>query len=242
MKKSILVMITGLATLTLAGFGFTSRMTVDTDLDILYKVDSRYTATITKEDLHSATSVLDIVPKIATDWWKVEFHSVSVTVIGENGNETRFEGNSKKLNAAQIMLLQSTDYSTDFYINASSNNGHSATGCRINYAYYFTIIPEKEAEYAGGHDQLIKYLKEGTKEQTAIIEQDLLRPGQVSFTVTEKGVVDNVKLQSTSGYASIDDTLFDLICNMPEIWQPATNAKGEAVPQELVFFFGQEGC
>ena len=34
---------------------------------------------------------------------------------------------------------------------------------------------------------------------------------------------------------------FKLI-NMPQTWIPATNAKGEKIDQELVFFFGMEGC
>ena len=241
MKKSILVVLTAVGTLALAAFSFLNKEDT-TDLDLVYKVDSRHTATISKNDLHNATSVLDIVPKIATDWWKVEFQKVSVTVIGKDGEETRFEGNSKTLNAAQVMLLQSTDYSTNFYINASSMKGHPSTGERIDYAYYFTIIPENEAEYIGGHDKLINYLKEGTKDKTVSINQDQLKPGQVSFTVTKDGTVKNIKLLNTSGYPTIDEALLELISNMPEKWQPATNLKGESVEQELIFFFGEEGC
>jgi hypothetical protein len=33
-----------------------------------------------------------------------------------------------------------------------------------------------------------------------------------------------------------------MITNMPGKWNPATNSKGEKVDQELVFFFGRQGC
>ena len=213
----------------------------ETDLDLVYNIDSRFMATITKEDLHKATSVLDIVPKVAEGWWKVAFQSVTVAVLHDDG-EIYEMGYDKVLNTAQIKLLQSTDYSTNFYIKALGVNNHPVTGKIENYTYYFTIVPEKEAEYTSGQDALIEYLKENSKEETAIIKEDKLQPGKVCFTVTKEGTIANVKLTDTSGYPSIDDALVELVSNMPGKWDPATNAQGEKVDQELVFFFGKQGC
>ena len=249
MKKSIIIFCTVLTTFCLMAFGYMNLSNTVTDQkdfnqadpDLIYKVDSRFMTTITKEDLHKATSVLDIVPKEAEGWWKVSFQTVTVAVL-QDGDEIRAMGNDKVLNAAQIMLLQSTDYSTNFYIKARSKNKHPDTGKIEDYVYYLTIIPEKEAEYTSGHDALIAYLKENSKEKTAIIKQDKLQPGKVSFTVTKEGKIANVKLTDTSGYPSVDEALIELVSNMPDKWAPATNSKGEKVDQELVFFFGLEGC
>ena len=112
-----------------------------------------------------------------------------------------------------------------------------------NYLTYFiTVVPEKEAEFVYGQDALLNYLKEKSKEKTLIIQKDQLRPGQFRFTVTKDGEVANVRLNSSSGYPSVDTTLMELISSLKGKWNPATNAKGEAVDQELIFFFGMEGC
>jgi hypothetical protein len=220
--------------------GIASILNIQPDLDLVYNIDSRFIANITKEDLHKATSVLDIVPKEARGWWKVNFQTVTVAVL-QDGDEISIMGDKKILNAAQVKLLQATDYSTNFYINARTTEDPE-TGRIEDYVYYFTIIPEKEAEYTGGRDALIAYLKENSKEKTAIIKSDQLQPARVSFTVTKEGTIVNVKLDSTSGYPSVDETLVELITNLPEKWDAATNSKGEKVDQELVFFFGVEGC
>jgi len=203
------------------------------DLDLVYSVESRYMATITKEALHKATSILDIVPKEAEGWRNVSFQTVTIAVL-EGNDETRSIGDDKELNADQIELLQSIDYSTNFYIKAQ--------GGFENYAYYFTVIPEKETEFTNGNDALIEYLKKQSKQETAIIEQNLLKPCKVNFTITKNGTIANVQLASTSGYPSIDKKMIELIANAPGKWVPAENSKGGKVDQELVFFFGLMGC
>ena len=216
--------------------------TTETDPDLLYKVESRFIHTITKEDLFRARSITDIVPKTATE--SVEsYESVRVAVLDEEG-ETSKTGNSSTLSEAQLKLLRSTDYSTDFYIRANYQRKNAITGKleKEYLVYYMTIVPEKQAEFGDGIEAVINYLKENSKEETAIIEQDQLRPGQVSFTVTKEGDIAKVKLNATSGYTSVDETLVELITSMPGKWKPATNAKGEKVDQEFVFFFGVEGC
>jgi hypothetical protein len=131
--------------------------------DFDYDVNSRYMATITKDKLFKATSVLDIVPQNA-EWQNIPFETVAVAVL-QDDNEIREIGNDKELNVAQINLLKSTDYSTDFYIRGRGKNNHPKTGKIEDYVYYLTIVPEKEAEYTIGNDVFIAYLKENSKEQ-----------------------------------------------------------------------------
>ena len=242
LKKSILIFCTVLTAFSLMAFGYINwTNNKQVDLDLVYNVDSRFMTTITKEELHKATSVLDIVPKEAEGWWKASFQTVTVAVL-QDDDEIREVGDDKVLNAAQIKLLQSTDYSTNFYIKARGKDKHPETGKIEDYVYYITIIPEKKAEYTSDHDALIAYLRESSKEKMTIIREDKLQPGKVSFTITKEGIIANVKLTSTSGYLSVDEELIKIITNMPEKWKPAENSKGEKVDQELVFFFGSQGC
>lgn len=209
------------------------------DLDLFYHVDSRFMTTITKENLLKARSIVDILPAKATKSIK-SYQSVQVDII----DKASVSGDNEVLNAVQIKLLQSADYSTNIFIRSDYKVKNADSGeLEDSYlTYYITIIPEKEAEFTGGKDALISYLKENSKDKTSIIKQDKLQPGKVSFTVTKEGKIANVKLTSTSGYSSVDEALVQLITKMPEKWEPAENSKGEKVDQELVFFFGTVGC
>lgn len=210
-------------------------------LDLVYKVEPRFMTRVTKERLNNATTIIDILPKEATKRMET-YQNVVVSILQDNG-EVKEIGVNETLNEAQLELLQSADYSTNFYINADCQQ-RTEVGKLQRYAlvYYMTIIPEQEAIFAGGNKALVDYLKENSKAETAIITEEKLRPGKVHFIVTKEGKITNVKLESTSGFSSVDEKLIELITDMPQNWQPATDSKGEKVDQELVFFFGLEGC
>lgn len=109
---------------------------------------------------------------------------------------------------------------------------------------YLAVVPEKQAAYEGGRDALMEYLKENRKEAEAraSVEIDELPPFKLLFTVTKSGTIENVKLDGTSGYLLIDNTMIELITKAPGKWEPAENSKGEKVDQELVVTFGLTGC
>lgn len=267
MKKSILIFCAVLTTLSLTAFGYVNWNNTIADqkettcnntaifvndlvksinkqvvLDLVYNVESRFMTTITKEELHNAKSIIDILPEKATQ--SKEFYQNSrVSILHDDGDITEV-GDSEVLNMAQLALLRSTDYSNNIRVTSICKKKHPFTGALENdsIVYYITIIPEKEAEFTDGHDALIEYLKENSKEKTAIITEDKLQPGKVLFTVTKAGTIADVKLTSTSGYPSIDKELVKIVTNTPEKWEPATNSKGEKVDQEFVFFFGLQGC
>lgn len=245
MKKSFLIFCAVFSAFCLASFGYMNWS--HASLDLVYNVDSRFDATITKEKLHKATSVLDIVPEEA-EWSKVSFSNMA-TAVFQNGGEIRESGKDELLNAAQIRLLQSADYSTNICVKGwgKKRNGgpdylKDLAQEELDFVYYLTVVPEKEAEYAAGYDALISYLKENSKAATAVIRENKLQPGRVHFTVTKTGSIANVTLDSSSGYPSVDDVLIDLITNMSGTWAPATNSQGEKVDQKLVLFFGRQGC
>lgn len=210
-------------------------------LDLIYNLDSRFMTTITKEKLHHAKSVIDIFPKRETD--KMESYEDVKVAIMQDDKEISLIGTNENLTKAQLKLLKSTDYSTNFYLTANCKMRTEFGQLRYyNLVYYMTVVPEKEAEYTNGQDAVIEYIKENLKDKTTIITEDKLKPGRVSFTVTKDGTIANVKLESTSGYVSIDKELVNLITNMPNKWNAATNSKGKKVAQEFVFFFGLQGC
>lgn len=212
------------------------------DVELFYNVAPRFNTTITKEDLQKAKSIIDILPENATSS-REEYQNVRVSILHDDHDATEM-GENEMLNSAQKNLLQSVDYSTNIRITSicQKKYAHGQALRADSLVYYMTIIPEKEAAFTSGHCALIQYLKDNTRDLAAVISRDQLRPGKVSFTVTKNGMIANVHLTDTSGYSSVDEALVERIRSMPGEWAPATNAQGEKVDQEFVFFFGLEGC
>jgi hypothetical protein len=170
---------------------------------------------------------------------------VSVIII-ENDEQTdmRETGYSGMLTFDQINLLQSFDYSTNFLIRADFQEMNAVSGAlENNYASpHLTMVPEKQAVYANGKDALLEYLSKNNKENTANLNIDKLRPAKLYFTVSKKGAISNVRLDRTSGYSNIDNTMIELINKAPGMWVPAEDSNGQKVDQELVISFGMIGC
>ena len=109
---------------------------------------------------------------------------------------------------------------------------------RVNKPELFiTVVPEIEAEYIGGYQELIKYLKVNVIDKisepsvTAIRFQPPFQSAKVIFTVNEEGKIVNATISKTSGDAKTDKILPDAINKMPK-WKPA-NEKGIKVKQEF---------
>ena len=264
MKKRILIFCGVLLAMSLTAFAFiswndqvetsssksiVSNTLVAEDLninvfsDFFYNVDTRFGA-IKKSDVDKARSITDFLQKKQTQQI-VSYKSVKITIL-EDSKQTDISetGHSSTLTAAQIKLLNSTDYSTNILIRADylESNKTTSTLTQSYATPHLTIVPEKQAIYTSGKDALIDYLKENSKEITIIVENDKLQPAKLYFTVTKKGHITNVKLVTTSGYPSIDKRMIELITKAPGKWEPAENTKGEKVDQELVFSFGLMGC
>ncbi|MFC4723593.1 energy transducer TonB [Geojedonia litorea] len=209
-------------------------------VDFVYDVNSRFMTTITKEKLLKAKSVLDIVPKEAK-WDKLSVETVVVAVL-KDAEEIIEIGNEMQLNTAQMNLLKSVDYSSNIYIKTRAINNNYKNKSIEDFAYYITIVPEKETAYNDGHAIFMAYLKEKSRSLITHLNEDQLQAGKIVFTITKNGTIENVQLESSSGYKSIDTKMIEIIKNAPGTWTPAENAKGEKVNQTLVFSFGKMGC
>ncbi len=214
------------------------------DLDFVYSIDSRFVNTITKEDLDKAQSVIDIIP--TNDGKIIEsYHNIQLSTFYENDKkQIKKKSQDDVLNKAQIQLLRSMNCTSSFYITGNIKKVYKE-GERLvddTLVYYMTVVPDQPTVYKKGKGALITYLKENSKEAIAIAQKDHLKPRKVSFIVTKDGTIGHVTLTDTSGYHSIDEKMLELIQEMSGNWEPATNAKGENVDQELTFFFGLMGC
>ena len=268
MKQRILLSCALLGVLSLAAFGFINKeeekqcedkqidasfqesfvydlfLNKKNDAAFVYKIDNRFFASIDKEKLDKAQSILDIfTPRHERS--TISYYNITISTYHENYEmQLKQRGENEVLTDGQIQLLQSLDYGESFYI--TGNTKRKGEACNVTFedtmVLYLTVVPSKAALYTAGDDDLITYLKKGSKEAIAIAHKDQLQPGKISFKISKDGTLGEVKLTDSSGYDSIDEKMLELIQEMPGSWQAATNAKGEKVDQELTFFFGEIGC
>jgi protein TonB len=244
MKKHILIFGILLSAIGLIAFSWMHSTLTENEpeTEFIYMIDSEFGATVTKENLHKAMSVNDVLPEVA-DWEPYPIHFVKLTIF--KGKQALSESSENIiLSEAQKQLLKTVDYSEGFHFKAKSKGVHKKTGepanCELNYS--ITVTPEKEAEYVGGMDAVILYLENNSKKETSIAQEDQLNRGQIKFIVSKEGTVTNVELLKPSGYDSIDNHLLTLINSLPESWTPASTLDGEKIEQEFIFSFGRGGC
>lgn len=214
------------------------------EFEFAYDIGTRFLATITKEDLQNAQVISDIMPirniETIQSYANIELN----TFEEDREREIKKKGLNEFLNAEQKRLLQSMDYTSDFYITGNVNRklGSKDRLFVDSLVLYLTVVPHSPAKYTLGKDALISYLKDNSQQVIRIANRDQLKPGKISFVVSRHGTVRDINLSSTSGYDSIDETMISLIKNLPGSWEVASDAEGQIVDQELVFSFGLIGC
>ncbi|NNM15144.1 MAG: hypothetical protein HKO56_00700 [Bacteroidia bacterium] len=211
-------------------------------IDFSFDLGSKYDATISKQDLLNAETANDIIPNVA-DWSVYPINSMKVTLFTAESTLSE-TGKNITLTKAQTSILQLADYANNVHLLALSEGVHKKTGKPANHDlnYYVSIVPEKEAEYSKGNDALIKYLEQNSIAQTMIASEDVLRTGNVKFTIDKYGKMINVTLGNSCGYDSIDDTVIRLLKSLPDPWNPAATSDGENIEQHFDFIYGMVGC
>ncbi len=211
--------------------------------DFEYRVSSRFVYSKDKNELAAATSLRDLIEvrsmQQIQNYWNIE-----MCQFDEDGTRRGIaKGESDFLTSEQKELLTSLDYTSDLFIVGDyMRKFNSGIVAEDTLVYVLSVSPTTWAEYAGGQEALVSYLKENTYNEVNNLRGEQLQSGMIEFVVTKDGSVEQVDLLSTSGYSSIDQKFVQLIEAMPAKWEPAKNDQGENVHQKMVFFFGLMGC
>jgi TonB family protein len=209
--------------------------------EIRFEVRGSASHPIKKDQLQKALTLNDIRPNYPSSWITnytiVEIKSIS------NGITVQAEGMNDTLTEAQKQLLGSVEIGADIVFDISHMYRNPVTGMseprKINFTY--TLIPEIEATYVGGTEQLNTYLEEKAISKISDEVAGKLTGAVVSFVVNEKGDIKNVKITSSSGNAKTDKLLLSAIAKMPK-WESAENNEGIKVKQSFLFTVGYPGC
>lgn len=209
--------------------------------ELSFEVNRNYPPiSITKEKLKEAHTLIDLNEHYKSSWIRTY---ISVEISTSHKGKTRKAGSkSDILTQEQKDNMHTADVDADISVKVQylpeNTLKHNDTK-EINFT--FSVNPESEASYAGGQQQLKKYLKEKAINEIpdgSFVNYDL---AAVKFTVDEEGrIIDPLVLLPKD--EKIDKLLLEAICNMPN-WKPAAYANGIKVKQEFVFTVGNmENC
>ena len=211
--------------------------------DLSFDVHGRYTRSVTMEKLNEAKLISDFIIGYPVNWID-EYVSVDILATC-NGKFMKAISPNITLNAEQKNILNTVDLGTGIIINVKYKSRNIENNIIENKIMNVSmmVIPEVEAEYVGGEQQLKKYLRESVISKISETTYKLLQDSIaiVIFTVNEEGEIINGKISKTSGDLKTDKLLLEAIYKMPK-WKPAKNSKGKKVKQEFEFSVGNSGC
>jgi TonB family protein len=211
--------------------------------DINYDVRGKYKHPATKDKLNDARSMSDLIPYYPASW--ITSYISTEILVTEDGNALRAAGINETLSADQISLLGSAGFGADIEININYLTRDFTTADSENRTmnYSATVIPDTEAEFPDGYQQLKQYLKETAIDKISDKDAEQLEFAVVRFTVNEDGGIANAQVSRTSGDPLIDELLLEAISKMPR-WSAAEDSNGIKVSQEFEFTVqgGSVGC
>lgn len=209
--------------------------------DMGYELRARNTRAVTKQNLYEVKLISDIIPGYPVNW-VTDYISVEV-MANSNGQSIKAKSENDVLTTRQQDILNNVNPGTDIVINILYKSKNSVTDKieTSNMNVLMTVVPEIEAEYMGGKQQLKKYLMENFSNKITETVPVELQEGMVKFTVNEAGEIGNVQIAKSSGDLKTDQLLLEAIHNMPK-WKPAENSMGIKVKQEFAFSLGKVGC
>lgn len=200
---------------------------------------------ITKEELKEANNIADLNKHYKASWIK-DYISVEI-MSSYKGKAIKSISKNATLSQEQKDLLNKSDAGANISIKVKyipNNTLKNNDAKEINFA--FTVLPESEATYPGGQEQLIQYLKAKAIDKipsTSFNNYDLVA---VKFTIDEEGKVINAHLFGSEYQETKDEKiaqlLLETIQNMPT-WTAATYSTGTKAKQEFVLTVGNmENC
>ena len=209
--------------------------------NLYFEVRGKYSHPITIEQLNKAKFISDIIPYYP-EKWVISYVSAEILATYD-GKAMLAASANDTLSAEQKNMLNTVDLGTDIVINIRYKFKNPVTG-NIDMSvmnYSATVVPETEAEYPGGYQQMTQYLQENAIDKISDSTSGQLQQVIVRFTVNEKGEIANAQIFNSSGDQKTDKLLLKAINKMPK-WQPAENSKGTIVKQEFEFIVGNGGC
>jgi hypothetical protein len=196
---------------------------------------------IQENRLDKINTLTDLDKRYPTSWVR-KYISVEISAY-KNGAQTKASGISDVLNQEQKELIRLADRSRDIAVSVMYLPENSLKNNTVKqYDFKATIMPDKNAFYSEGVEQLIQYLQKNSIvniEAGSFTGYDLTA---IKFTITEQGNITDIQVVMPSKDAKIDEMLVTALSKMPS-WGPAEFSNGLKVKQNFVLTVGNmENC
>lgn len=191
---------------------------------------------IERYTIEEAHTIQDIHTQYKPSWIK-EFINVEIRTV-QNGMTKIAIAEDDVLTEEQKQNLLASDINTDIEIKIDyvPNNNLKHNTAKA-YDATFRINPDKDAQFAAGEKEKMKYLFKHVISEMGDFRFDQYVLAAVKFTVDKSGQIENVLIQESSKDKSIDQLMVDAICNMPT-WQAAEYYEGSPVDQDFILTIG----
>lgn len=220
---------------------FLLSFTLSFSQNLFYQVRAVETRGVSKEKLDSAKTISDIRPGYSSA--ETDDYLFTTIAVTGNGKVMKASSSNGALNDEQQNLLHRADVGSEIIMDI----GYVDLGRGVGIPDVRTtqlkssVVPETEAEYPGGNQELTNYLEEKAIHKISSTLAKEMKGVIITFTVTEAGEITNAQISESSEDPEIDKILLDVINKMPR-WDPAKNAEGMKVSQEFIFTVGNIGC
>ena len=211
--------------------------------DGFFDLGTRFNS-ISKTELSAITSFADLIAEEHANRI-ISYKSMEVIVLDEDGRKTdlRLSTDSGVFTPVQLDLLRSTGYSDNLMFRADYTERRFES-TEIDESYWtphLTVVPEKQANYKNGKQAFLDYLANNT-EDFRDGNNKRFQPGKLHFIVGKDGSISKFRISASTGSTELDERMLELLSETPGAWEPAVDAKGKKVDQELVVSFGNMGC
>ena len=196
---------------------------------------------IQENKLAEINTLTDLDKRYPTSWVK-EYISVEISAY-KNGTQTKASGISNVLNQEQKELIRLADRSSDIAVSVMYLPENSLKNNTVKqHDFKVTIMPDKNAIYSEGAEQLIQYLQKNSIvniEAGSFTGYDLTA---IKFAITKQGHITDIQVAMPSKDKKIDEMLVAAISKMPT-WKPAEFSNGLKVKQDFILTIGNmENC
>ncbi|HXR81430.1 MAG TPA: TonB family protein, partial [Saprospiraceae bacterium] len=196
-----------------------------------------------KEKLTSAKTLSDLVNGYPSSWIMINDYISTEITATNNGTVNKAMSVNETLSQQQKDLLATADLGTEVILEVEYRYKNSAID-QIdvrNMLVKQTVVPEMEAQFMGGQEQLKAYLKKNAIDKISEADTKAMKPVLLRFTINEEGEVTNPEMHMSSDIDKIDKLLLKTIQKMPK-WKPAQTSNGTLVKQDFEFSVGVPGC
>ena len=268
MKKGTLVITLAITAITLVAFTFSNPQEKELQknlgtANITHKVISalniKKTIIVTKENLNymvrgsfaipvhaekikTAKSIADFIPDYPSTWIS-NYEEVTLTNVTTSKNQLKITSKNDAVSPAQKKLLNRLSIGALLQVKVQYSAKNEIT--QVNETKYLNttlnIIPDVEAQFEDGNEQLITYLKSASLDKIAPESIPLIKQGSYTFIINNIGEIQDVKCYQTCGVQVVDKLILDVLKKMPN-WKPAETSDGNKVSQQFEFLFGEPGC